>query len=265
MTRPLIPTLALGLSAVLVTSSAANAAAHVGSPPSATAFPADRVDVWIADTIEDRELVSSWVHEELSKALTEVDLDALPVGRKLVVEISGVNYEWVMSVAATQDGKRMPGSPDASACNCSDEKMLAELASVTRTVIPLLQQELASGGSRTPPIPPRVDPEQPTQPDRTRRPLAGMGKAGIGLLVTGAAGLGVGIGLVAAGTAVDDGNDRQAIDRRPPGYAVIGTSAALAITGAILLGLDRRRARRVQAIVPTWERQFVGISLSGRF
>lgn len=84
------------------------------------------------------------------------------------------------------------------------------------------------------------------------QPLGGMGKAGIGLLVGGAAGVGVGVALVVRPAKLDRDDPRFETTTRPPGWAVLATGAAAAVTGAVLLGLDRSRARRARTAVAPW-------------
>jgi hypothetical protein len=105
----------------------------------------------------------------------------------------------------------------------------------------------------------------------TDRSLGAGGKAGIGLLVGGVALAATGGGLVGAGVSeTREGDalegDAETRDLRPIGYALLGVGAAVIVTGAVLLGLDRRRARRHQvAIAPAFGPRMTGFSLTARF
>lgn len=80
------------------------------------------------------------------------------------------------------------------------------------------------------------------------RPLGSLGWSGIAALSVGAGGLVGGAVLFARGerTLSAPGQIEQRVqDFRPAGIAVLSVSGAVLLTGAVLLGLDRRRARRV--------------------
>jgi hypothetical protein len=94
--------------------------------------------------------------------------------------------------------------------------------------------------------------------------LGTMGKVGIAGLATGVVGLGVGIGL-ASKKDVPQRDARNLTTTKPPGYALIGIGAALAITGAVLLVVDRKRASRTTAFAPWVGPVGAGLTLEGRF
>jgi len=98
---------------------------------------------------------------------------------------------------------------------------------------------------------PHDDPTAPTDepvPARDPKRLGPKGKAGAALVALGGSGVIVGIVLAVlpASPATDDGrNDySREVFTQPPGYALLGVGAAVLVTGAVLLGLDRRQARR---------------------
>src|SRR5690606_38786857 len=101
--------------------------------------------------------------------------------------------------------------------------------------------------------------------DRPRAPLGGLGKSGIALLAAGLVGTGVGIGLAARGEQIDGGDQFDRVDFRPAGFATLGVSAALLVTGAVLLGVDRHRAKRTATLTPITGPGLVGFTLTGRF
>jgi hypothetical protein len=100
------------------------------------------------------------------------------------------------------------------------------------------------------------------------------GKAGVALLVVGGLGVIAGITMVAIKPTYFDQGDPEAFKYRttdPPGYAALGVGAAGLIVGAVLLGLDRKQAKRkgagkAEARVHTWGGpQGAGIGVVGRF
>jgi hypothetical protein len=111
---------------------------------------------------------------------------------------------------------------------------------------------------------PAPTPRSSPPSDRERSPLGKLGKTGIGLLVGGTLVAGVGIGLAAAPPRIKEDAPLEKTTTRPPGYALIGIGAAALITGAILLSLDRTKAKRT-TVAPTFSRSTALVVLSGRF
>ncbi len=115
---------------------------------------------------------------------------------------------------------------------------------------------------------PTTTPPTPTTTKKTssadRVPLGRMGKAGVGLVAGGATLLGIGIGLAVASPRVKDDAPLEKTTTRPPGYALLGVGAAVVVTGAVLLSIDRTNARRT-ALAPTFGRGSAGVVFSSRF
>jgi hypothetical protein len=115
--------------------------------------------------------------------------------------------------------------------------------------------------------PPSAAREPARQGDADRPPLGKLGKlgkTGVGLLVGGTVLTGIGIGLAVATPRVKEDAPLEKTTTRPPGYALVGIGAATLITGAVLLSIDRTRARRT-AVAPTFGRGTAGVVWSGRF
>jgi hypothetical protein len=224
----------------------------------------------IADTNHEHDRITTRVQEKICTTLQRhgVDLAQLPAGRRLVVDVRDLESQWIVSVTVEQDGAPVAGSPEPSTCR-DDEEMLTELSRATVAAVPLLARQSTATTREVTPRTPQPAPDAmapPPGPTPGSAPLGIMGKTGIGLLAAGTAGSVIGIALVVQGARVDRRlEQRVGYDLRPAGYAVLGTSLALGITGAVLLGVDRRRARRVQAIVPTVGPGLVGLTAVGRF
>ena len=232
--------------------------------PRSAAANACRPDISVGDTVHDRERVLTRAQEAICTTLHQHDIDLaeLPSGRRLVADVRGVQSQWTVSVAVEQDGAPLPGAR-AATCRCTDETMLAELSKATIAVVPLLVREAEATQE---PAPDRDAIAPLPSPSAGRpAPLGTMGNTGVGLLAAGTAGSVIGIALVVSGSRVNGRVEREGNDLRPAGYALLGTSLALGITGAVLLGVDRRRARRVQAIAPTIGPGMVGLTAVGRF
>ena len=71
------------------------------------------------------------------------------------------------------------------------------------------------------------------------------------------------------------GNEqRNRIDHRPPGLALVSVGAAALVTGVVMLGVDlgrqsrkrKARARATQALIfPTFTHEGAGLGISGKF
>lgn len=109
--------------------------------------------------------------------------------------------------------------------------------------------------------------------------LRSMGKAGVGLLVAGGLGAIAGITLVVLPPKTFPTGDPNAANiktTRPPGWGVLGGGVAAVVVGAVLLGLDRKQAKRraaaglpakrAQALVHPWlGPEGAGVGVVGRF
>ena len=95
--------------------------------------------------------------------------------------------------------------------------------------------------------------------------LNGKQKAGIGLMIGGALGLGVGIGLVVnKPKAVDPMMGWETRETQKPGFAVLAVGGAALVTGVVLFILGRRQQPR-SAVSPVAGSGMVGLTWSGRF
>lgn len=101
---------------------------------------------------------------------------------------------------------------------------------------------------------------------RGRTRLAGMGWAGISLVVLGGTGIGVGASLTAI-DLVDDRNPLLLRSVRPAGVAMLFSGAGFVIVGAVLAGVDAKRQRRARshALAPMYGRGLAGLAWHGRF
>jgi len=218
-----------------------------------------------------RDNVEFRAKEKLGDASTQ-----RPARVRVVVTVTTVG-RYQLEVTTELDGKPLSDAVVTDACEqCLMDDLLARVdPAIERQMEALRAAEQEATPADDTPVPPATDggpaphddpgPAPPVDEPR-RVPLLGLGKAGIGLLATGAVGLGVGIGLAVAGRRLDRDDERGGTDFRPAGYATLGVSAALLVTGAVLLGVDRGRARRLRnAAAPLFGPRFAGIVVVGRF
>ncbi|MBK6917370.1 MAG: hypothetical protein IPH07_08230 [Deltaproteobacteria bacterium] len=133
------------------------------------------------------------------------------------------------------------GTDGVSLCELCTEAELVEHvgAAIVRVVEQLPPQ--------TQPPPPRPLDEPVAGREQGRAPLGKLGKAGVGLLAGGAViGLAVGVPLLALRPKItSDGQERvERVGTKPIGIAMVAVGGALLVTGAVLLALDRSRARK---------------------
>lgn len=74
-----------------------------------------------------------------------------------------------------------------------------------------------------------------------------MGWSGVGLVVGGAAAAITGAAFLGVGERRPEVDMSQIRDFRPSGYALLGTGLAVVVVGAVLIGVDRARAKRGKA------------------
>jgi hypothetical protein len=89
--------------------------------------------------------------------------------------------------------------------------------------------------------------------------------------VLGAGGLATGGAFVGTGETRPERDKSKIRDFRPSGYALLGVGGALMITGAVLLGVDRARAKRAargrarMRVIPAVGPENAVLQVRGRF
>lgn len=274
----MIPALVLSASLSIAPSSVAAAAAV---SPLAVVAPSGgdagtNLDVKASHTkgfAEHADLVRDTLDTKAREQLANAELDpAWSVHVAIDVRKVGL---YGLTIHAENDGVRLESAVFESQC---EQCLMDDLVEKTRVGIDaqLAAIREADAAARAPSdtaTPPGDTGTQTPEdvaappPDRSpAKPLRAMGKAGIGLLVVGAVGLGVGIGLAVRGEKVDQGQELDTVDLGPPGYAILAVGGAALVTGAVLLGVDRVRAkRRAQAFAPLVGPRMVGFAVAGRF
>lgn len=183
-----------------------------------------------------------------------VDYDAAPA---IIVKLAWKDYE--NSVYLIEVATRRPGEPpqivETFEATCMNDTALTAVV-LERLPLALRQLETVDDSPSEPSSEPApADPRGAGLSDepvasRTRKPLGKLGKAGTGLLATGAVGLIVGGVVLAQPRQLDNPSGRflepEGRNYRPPGIAVMVTGGVLAATGVVLLVVDRVRARKSQ-------------------
>ena len=227
------------------------------------ASPPVGIRVELADTVDDPELVTGWMHEAAVAGMAAADVspEAIPAGRSLVIEIGGslLAYEYTVGVRV---GAAWHADLVSARCKCNDDLLVARVREAVTSVAPRL---VGTTDATTP-----ATPDSPPASVAARPPKLGTeGKAGVALLaVGGGAALG-GVAVLALGRR-PDGPTAANVERgrgrdfRAVGFAMLGTGLVVAIVGAVLLGRDRGRAKRAKVAVGA-DARGAGFMLTGRF
>jgi len=213
------------------------------------------------------ELIAHYVREDVEKALVGVHGIAVvngPEAPVVIVRLGWIDYHdsiYHVEIAARRPGGEpktittidrhfFPDTALAEAVAASLDDVLLDLGQPPEDEAPVAS--VATEGvsdSSAPDRPERAtdaEVDDDAQP-RGRAPLKTMGKAGIGLLSAGVVGVAVGAGVIAIGKRPDDAGAQPYTevgrDYRAPGVAPLVSGGVLMVAGAVLLVLDRRRAK----------------------
>lgn len=243
-------------------------------PPNEVETPAESMlDVHVGDAIARADALSEKIRADVTLVLRahRIELDRQRTMR-LSIGVGGEAYAYRVAIAVMRDGALTGPARAPWVCECTHEELLTRISQAVVDLVPRLEgreePEPAPAPSAEPAPPPTLVVETAPMPERS---LGRMGKTGVAMLAGGIALLAPGIAFAIAGQRIDRTSyslEREG-DRRdfaPAGGAVLGIAAAAAITGAVLLGVDRRRARaRVTSFAPLAAPRLGGISLTTRF
>lgn len=224
------------------------------------------LEVDAANAGEGHEVIERRVEERGAVVLR--DAGVLPAQSRndpmILVTISEVGtqdpgYRYRVAIAAEHGW-----SAEGTCQLCTEGELVQKVeATLAEAASHLPRHETAASPAPVPP--PSAAARKPeTQSDADRPRLGKLGKTGIGLLVGGTVLTGIGIGLAVAQPRVKEDEPLEKTTTRPPGYALVGVGAATLITGAVLLSIDRTKARRT-AVAPSFGRGTAGVVWSGRF
>jgi hypothetical protein len=214
------------------------------------------------------------------------DAPAGPELRVVLTERSSGGYR--VSYEIIYDGKTVKDGTGGFDCQlCTEDELVEKVEALAiqvapKLVVPAPEKDPGPGPGPDPdpdpdpdlgPDPDGRDPGPAVQDDPGR--LGGKGKAGVALLVMGGVGAITGVSLVAIKPSPVEGDPREATkveSTRPVGGAVLGVGAAMVIVGAVLLGIDRKQAKRkasktkAAAMVHPWFGPGAGgLGIHGRF
>lgn len=184
-----------------------------------------------------------------------------PVIRIRVALQEGTSDVFLIRAEVAIRGEQLEGSARDVTCSlCTESEVVERARGEIVRLVPYVRSQF-----KAPEKPPPVVEVKPAQPKPEPRGLATMGKAGVGLLAGGVVVTATGLGLSLAENPTDPNDATRSINIHPAGYAILAVGGAAIIAGAVLLGLDRRNAKRSVAIAPTGGPSSAGIVLIGRF
>lgn len=196
--------------------------------------------------------------KSLEDGLIHVEVTPLPGGE-------GYHYD----VYAEQADRTLAETKTEADCAGCDEAALLEAIgiAVDKCLPPLAATVSEPEAVPEEPPPPVVAVAPPEESRADERRRAGpMGKAGIGLMVAGAATAVVGVIFVVQGRSFDTrpgALEQEGVNFRPPGFALLAGGAATLVTGGILYGVDRSRQKKKASVA--WVPGGAVASIGGRF
>lgn len=170
-----------------------------------------------------------------------------PAGPELRIMITpGETTGYSIAYEIVYDGKVVEDGSGASDCQlCTEDELLDRVDAIATEQAPKMVEPAPEVEVVDPDPDPDPDPVQDDEP----KPMGGMGKAGIGLLVAGGLSVVAGTVLVIRkpeNFPAGDPNADKIETTRPTGGILLGGGVALAVTGAVLLALDIKRRKRAQ-------------------
>lgn len=184
-----------------------------------------------------------------------------PVIRIRVSLQSGASDVFLINSDAAVRGEALEGSAREISCSlCTEGEVVDRARGEIVRLVPFVRTRFRPADK--PPDKPITDAPKTEGP----RPLTNLGKAGIGLLAGGTLAFAAGLGLALAEPRPDPDDPTAEINTRPAGYGVLAVGGAALITGAVLLILDRRQAKRSTVhVAPLGGPGTAGLLLLGRF
>lgn len=230
------------------------------------------VDIRLAESLDEPDYVRAWTERAAKDGLAEAKVDVDEIGaRRLVIEVGGKVAAYDFVVGVQQDGKWI-GEPTKRHCECGAQELVDRMREDVVAVAPSLR---VVAETVPPPVATAEPPAASTPTNQTDRPPARQKMRPLG--ITGATFIGVGgamaltgLALVVVGKRDRDGlraADRGDVNFQRPGIVVLSVGVGAVIAGAVMLGVERSRARR--RAQTSWRPSFGGrqamIVWSGKF
>jgi hypothetical protein len=174
-----------------------------------------------------------------------------PTINVVIKEITGDDPSWEHTIGVTR-GDTVVMAPEMQTCPlCTETELVEAVEGRLSTIAGKLEEDaktLPPSDASTDPTTDAAEPEPKTTPvttDDTRKGKLGTkGKAGVALVALGAAGVIAGVVLIVLPDRPKSGDPTREVFTQPPGYGVLAGGAVSLVVGAVLLGLDRKQAKK---------------------
>jgi len=167
----------------------------------------------------------------------------------VIKEITGDEPSWEYSITLSRSDTPAQAAPSQSCPLCTETELVEAIEGKLATIAADLETQVETPDEPT--TDPTEDPSDDTKPvpiattdDTSKGKLGKKGKAGAALVGLGVAGVAVGIVLVVLPDRPKSGDPTREVFTQPPGYALLATGAVSLVVGAVLLGIDRKQAKR---------------------
>jgi hypothetical protein len=229
------------------------------------------LDVHVGASIARADVLSAKIRDDVVRVLRahRIELDQQRETR-LVIGVGGEAYAYRVSLSVMRNGALVGDPIEPWICECTHEELLTRISQAVVDLVPRMQARAAAPEPVSPPAPAPLVVSPTPSTDRPRG-LGSFGKAGVATLGAGLVFVGTGIALAVAGDRTHRGpaaleREADGRDARPAGDAMVAIGAAATLVGAVLLAVDRRRARTpTVSLVPLAAPRLGGISLATRF
>ncbi|MCX4247875.1 hypothetical protein [Paraliomyxa miuraensis] len=225
----------------------------------------------VESSVDDGELIKEWI-EARNPDLAEKLRTSAAHEQWVSVTISGVTYDYAISVIPMRDGAPLEGAGGPLRCECNGERLLDLVDERIEWAVDKLRQTTLP--SPPPPVVPTpskraleaANEPRPGSSDHARRPTRFQTMA-IAVAAVGAGTLATGTALVLQrdGTRGEHPNG-VGYTLQPPGIALIAVGAAALGAGVSLLIVEAIQGRkRAVAAAPTFGSRQAGISFVRHF
>ena len=265
-------TLAPALAAVVALSGALLPTAAHGSTQGQPGVVVEDAGVVAVDATEIGTMRPAMVQDialQATKVMVEANLNPMAARISLVetdpVEVvRGVRVSLATDDVTLRDPSGDPRGPLLARCTaCSDAELSGLAIEAMWTAVEQYEDRVrqAREAASAPDSEPAPEPEPVSEPEVSVKKLTVVGWAGISMLLVGA-------GAVAGGAvlAIPEPTAESPVVLRPTGFVLLGGGSAALLSGAMLLTIDRRRARRsTLSVTPSYTAGFRGMVVRGRF
>lgn len=166
----------------------------------------------------------------------------------VIKEITGDDPAWEHTVTLTRGESATKDGVTQTCPLCTETELIEAIEGRLATLAADLEADATEPATDPTTAPTDPDPTEPkpivTTDDTSSGKLGTKGKAGIALVALGAAGVVAGLVLIVLPDRPKTGDLTREVFTQPPGYGVLAGGAVSLVVGAVLLGIDRKQAKK---------------------